>query len=588
MFGVLKKIYAFAGSRRRLLTRSMVIAFVGAVFSALQFTALMITLDKVVQDAVGNSLPGAGIMGSLWAVIAVMVVSTAGKAVCSYHSTNMETETGYFMVAEKRIHIGDRLRYIPMGYFNENSLGNITAVVTTTLGDVENNAARCLVMVIGGFLNTLALCLMLTAADWRLGLIAIGGIFCYLLVTELSQRAMVRTGPERQRAQERLVEAVLEYIQGMSVVKSYGLGKDNSQTVARTVEESCDRALALERSVVPWSGARQVTVRVFSVVIAAAALAFYGGGTLSLSRCLLMLIVSFMLYRELENAGNMSDNLQMLGASMDKANSIDDTPVMDIEGRELAPEHTDIRFEDVTFSYGDRRVLDHVSFTIPEKTTTAVVGPSGGGKTTLCNLIARFWDVEGGRITVGGHDVKEYKLDSLMKNISMVFQNVYLFNDTIENNIRFGRPDATHEEVVEAARRACCHDFIMALPEGYDTALGEGGGTLSGGEKQRISIARAILKDAPIIILDEATASVDPENEAELQAAIEELTHDRTIIMIAHRLKTVRNAEQILVLDGGRIVQRGTHRELMEQPGIYADFIGMRREAIGWKLRREP
>ncbi|MDO4312515.1 MAG: ABC transporter ATP-binding protein [Eubacteriales bacterium] len=574
MFGILKKIYAFAGSRRRLLVKSMLIAFLGAVFSAFQFGALMLTLDMVVS----------GVEGNVWLVVGIMLLSIIGKAICSYHSTNMETETGYFMVAEKRVHIGDRLRYIPMGYFNENSLGNITAVVTTTLGDVENNAARCLVMVIGGFLNTLALCLALTITDWRFGLLAIAGILCYLFVTEMAQRGMARTGPERQHAQEELVQAVLEYIQGMGVVKSYGLEKDNHQTVRKTVDASCERALALEHSVVPWSAARQLTVRVFSVLIALCGLIFFSAGTLPLSRCLLMLIVSFLLYQELESAGNMSDNLQMLGASIDKANSIDDTPVMDIEGQEIAPAHKDIRFEDVTFSYGGRKVLDGVSFTIPEKTTTAVVGPSGGGKTTLCNLIARFWDVDGGRITVGGHDVKEYKLDSLMKNISMVFQNVYLFNDTIENNIKFGKPEATHDQVVEAARRACCDEFIQALPDGYDTMLGEGGGTLSGGEKQRISIARAILKDAPVIILDEATASVDPENEAELQAAIDALTHDKTIIMIAHRLKTVRNANQILVLDGGKVVQRGTHEELMKTKGIYADFIGMRKEAVSWKL----
>ena len=574
MFSVLKKISDFAGTRRGLLKKSMAVAFLGAVFAALQFAALMLTLDILVG--------GADLR--IWPVIGVMVVSVVGRAACSYWSTNAETETGYFMVAEKRIHIGDRLRYIPMGYFNDNSLGNITAVVTTTLSDVENNAARCLVSVIGGFLNTLGLCLGLTVADWRLGLLAIAGILAYLGVTELAQRAMLKTGPARQHAQMNLVEAVLEYIQGMSVVKSYGLDKDSGQAVQRTVDESCDKALSLEKSVVPWMGLRQVVVRVFSVAIAVCALAFYSGGTLSLARCLLMLVASFMLYAELESAGNMADNLQMLGASMDKANSIDDTPVMDIDGAELTPADTSVEFQDVSFAYGDRTILDHVSLTVPSGSITAVVGPSGGGKTTLCNLIARFWDVQSGKITVGGYDVREYKLDSLMKNISMVFQSVYLFNDTVENNIKFGRPDATHEQVVAAARAACCHDFIMALPDGYDTVLGEGGGSLSGGEKQRISIARAMLKDAPIVILDEATASVDPENEAELQAAISALTRGKTLIMIAHRLNTVRNADQILVLSGGHIVQRGTPQELMAQGGLYADFVGVRQEALRWKL----
>lgn len=269
---------------------------------------------------------------------------------------------------------------------------------------------------------------------------------------------------------------------------------------------------------------------------------------------------------------------------MDKASSMDRTPIMDIEGEEITPKHSEISFKNVSFSYERRRILDDVTLTIPEKTTTAIVGPSGGGKTTLCNLIARFWDVDQGSISVGGHDVREYKLDSLMRNISMVFQEVYLFHDTIENNIRFGSPAATHEQVVAAAKKACCHEFIMELPQGYETVLGEGGETLSGGEKQRISIARAMLKDAPIILLDEATSSVDPENEDKLQAAIEALTHDKTIVMIAHRLKTVRRADQILVLKCGHIVQRGTHEELAVQPGVYADFIRQREEATGWRL----
>ena len=552
----------------------MLVAFLGAVFSAFQFAALMLTLDILVG----------GQPVSVWPVILIMIVSMAGRTVCSYRSVNAETETGYFMVAEKRVHIGDRLRYIPLGYFNENSLGNITAVVTTTLSDVENNAARCLVSVVGGFLNTLALCLGLIVVDWRLGLLAILGILAYLGVTELSQRAMLRTGPERQHAQMNLVEAVLEYIQGMSVVKAYGLDKDSSQTVQKTVDDSCQKALSLEKSIAPWMGIRQITVRIFAVGIAAAALVFYFSDALSLARCMLMLIASFMLYAELESAGNMADNLQMLGTSMEKAEEIDRTPVMDINGVDLTPEDASVEFKDVSFSYGGRPILEHVDFTVPSGSTTAVVGPSGGGKTTLCNLIARFWDVPEGEVFVGGYSVREYKLDSLMKNISMVFQNVYLFNDTVENNIRFGCPDADHEQVVEAAKAACCHEFITELPDGYDTVLGEGGGTLSGGEKQRISIARAILKDAPIVILDEATANVDPENESQLQSAIEALTKGKTLIMIAHRLKTVRHADQILVLDGGHIVQRGTHEELIHQQGLYAEFVGVRQEALGWKL----
>jgi len=291
-----------------------------------------------------------------------------------------------------------------------------------------------------------------------------------------------------------------------------------------------------------------------------------------------------MVYAQLESAGNYSALLRVLDLSMDKINKVFETPVMDINGKAISPEGCDIKGESVTFQYENRKVIDDVSFEIPEGSTTAIVGPSGGGKTTLCSLMTRFWDVDRGRITLGGADVREYTLDSLLSNFSMVFQHVYLFNDTIANNIRFGKPDASMEEVEAAAKKACCHDFISALPDGYDTVIGEGGATISGGEKQRISIARALLKDAPVIILDEATANVDPENEALLQEAIAELTHGKTIIMIAHRLKTVQSADQILVLDQGKIVQRGTHQELMKAGGLYADFISMRKRSIGWKL----
>ena len=576
MIRVIKKIFAFSGKRKGLLIRSIFISFIGAVFSALQFLALMVVLDALIAGEKQISI--------LWISLGIMLVSIIGKDITSYFSTNQQTETGYFMVADKRIHIGDRLRYIPMGYFNKNSLGNITAVVTTTLTDVENSAARCLVMILGGFLNTFALLLMLLGSDYRMGLIALAGLLLYLVATELSQKHSAAAGPARQHAQESLVEAVLEYLQGMSVVKAFGLQKDKHQSVKKAIEDSSKKALNVEYTIVPWMALQQFVVRVFSVLLVIAALLFYLDKSMTLSRCMLMLIASFMIYKELENAGNMSAMLQMMDASMDKANSVDETPVMDIDGANIRPADGSIVFDNVEFSYGEKKILDRVSFTIPANTTTAIVGPSGGGKTTLCSLISRFWDVEGGTITIGGHDVKEYKLDSLMKNISMVFQNVYLFQDTIENNIKFGKPDATHEEVVEAAKKACCHNFILILPDGYDTVVGEGGGTLSGGEKQRISIARAMLKDAPIILLDEATASVDPENEADLQRAIEALTHNKTIIMIAHRLKTVKHADQILVLNNGHIVQQGTHAELSLVPGLYKDFLHAREEAIGWRL----
>lgn len=576
MFHVFKKIAAFSGRYRGLMWKSILISFIGSLFSALQFYALFLVLQAVTS--------GSRDAKTAWTALAVMLLAIAGRFTASYFSNMEQTKVGYFMVSDKRIHIGDRLRYIPMGYFNQNSLGSITGVVTTTLGDVENSAARCMVSVLGGLLTSTALCLGMLVIDLRIGLIVLCGMAVYLLATEAAQRWVSKSWPKRQRAQENLVSAVMEYLQGMSVVKAFGLENDRDQTIRRAIDESCDKNLGVTRKYVPGDVLKGVVIRLAGVAILTGTLLLYLRGELPLVSCLLLLIASFMVYSDLESAGNMASVLQMMDASMDKANSVDDTPMMDTEGKDLTPRSHDIVFRNVDFSYGDRKVLDGISLTIPEKTTTAVVGPSGGGKTTLCSLISRFWDVDEGAVTIGGHDVREYKLDSLMKNIAMVFQSVYLFNDTIENNIKFGKPDATHEQVVAAAKAACCDGFISALPDGYGSMVGEGGCALSGGEKQRISIARAMLKNAPVVILDEATANVDPENEAELQKAIDALTHDKTIIIIAHRLKTVEHAEQILVLDQGKIVQRGTHRELAAQPGIYSEFLGARREAIGWKL----
>ena len=576
MIGTLKKIFAFAGGRKNLLKKSLFFSLLNGIFASFQFGALYFIVDALASD--DHSFT------SVWMSLGMMALSIAGRIFASFFSMNEQTIVGYGMVADKRISIGDRLRYIPMGYFNKNNIGTITGIVTTTLGDVESAAPVALVNMIGGFFNSVVLIVLLLFFNWQIGLVAIVGVLVYLLVTEAATRKSTSTAEKRQKAQRGLVEAILEYIQGMGVVKSFGFEKDSSKSISAAIKESNKGNLKLVYAVAPYIAIQQLVVRVFSAILLVLTLYLYTAGAFSLVYGVLFVILSFMVFNSLESAGSQITMLQMLASSIDTANSVDDTPVMDEKGKDITLKNTDITFDSVDFSYSTRQILDHVSLSIPEKTTTAIVGPSGAGKTTMCNLIARFWDVNAGKITIGGIDVRDFKLDSLMKNISMVFQSVYLFADTIENNIKFGCPDATHEQVVEAAKKACCHDFICALPDGYDTVIGEGGGTLSGGEKQRISIARAMLKNAPIIILDEATSSVDPENEDELQRAIEALTHDKTIIMIAHRLKTVRNADQILVLDNAHIVQRGTHAELIQQKGLYADFVSARQEAIGWKL----
>ena len=576
MIKTLSKIYQFSGKMQETMKKAILFSVLHSLFDMMSFGALAMVFSGL-TDGFTTSM--------IWMIFGITLASMLLKIYCSYISDFGKVQIGYFMCAEKRIHIGDRMKYMPMGYFNDHNLGNLTSVVTTTMGDIENNASMVLTNILGGYIHAAIITIVMLCIDWRIGLTILCGILLFTWCIGRLQKKSETVSPQRQQAQEALVSNVLEYVQGMLIVKSFNLGQSSNSKMRQAILDSKDKNLKLERTFVPYNMLQQIILYGTSILVIVEGLYFYLNGTMALSICLLMTVASFMLFSQLQSAGNTSSLLRLLDVSIDKVNEIDNTPVMDEHGKPINPPNYNIVFDDVSFSYGEHRILDHVSLSIPEKTVTAIVGPSGAGKSTLCNLIARFWDVDDGKITIGGIDVRDYTLDSLLTNISEVFQKVYLFADTIENNIKFGNPAASHNEVVKAAQKACCHDFIMSLPDGYDTVIGEGGATLSGGEKQRISIARAILKDAPIIILDEATSSVDPENENLLMGAISELTKNKTVIMIAHRLKTVRNADQIFVLSGGHIVQTGKHEDLIRQPGIYADFIGIRKKAIGWKLK---
>ena len=471
-----------------------------------------------------------------------------------------------------------------MGYFDEANTGNIVGTLTTVLGDVENTAPVVLINIMGGFLNAFVFTLITLIWDWRIGLIVIVGTLIYLWVTSAMEKKTAHLAPKRQEAQAELVEAVLEQIKGMSIIKSFNLTGKGDKKVHAAIRRNKKTNLAIEKMFTPYNMAQDFVLKLFSILIIVVAIYLYVQGTMLPENALMSVILSFMIFAQIDSAGSSMAVLRVVSSSIDQVENLKQMPVMDIHGEDIRPKKASIKVANIDFSYGSKEILHDVSFTVPAKTTTAIVGPSGSGKTTVCNLIARFWDVNAGSIKIGGHDIRDYTLTSLMDQISMVFQSVYLFQDTIENNIKFGNMNATHEEVVQAAQKAACHDFIMSLPEGYKTVIGEGGASLSGGEKQRISIARAILKDAPIIIFDEATASVDPENEDKLQQAMNSLMKDKTIIMIAHRLKTVENADQILVIDEGKVVASGTHNELAAKDGIYSRFLQARKTAESWKI----
>ena len=576
MVDIIRKFFRFSGEvNGRRFRLSIVLGLVQAVFEALKIPAIAVMIRALIRGSVTGS--------DIWLAFGIMVVSLAGAGLIKAKSTMLQTEGGYDTCALKRIEIAEHMRYLPMGYFNENSLGQITSVTTNVMENLENVATRVVMLVCEGLLTTAVITVMLALFDIRIAAVLLCGLLLFMLANNGLQKAAGTMAGKKIDADEKLVEKVMEYLQGMAEVKAYHLTGTKSRELNDAIAVNADTNTAMEMLLVPRMAVQSFIAKATGVAMIFFSCLFHVQGSMDLLTAVVMVISAFIVYTSLETAGNYSALLRVVDMSVDRAQEILDLPQMDISGEEFVPAKRDIAADDIEFSYDTRKIIDGITLDIPENTTTAIVGPSGGGKTTLVNLLARFWDVDEGKVTLGAKDVRDYDMDSLMSNFSFVFQNVYLFNDTVANNIRFGEPDAPMEKVIEAAKKACCHDFISALPDGYDTVIGEGGASLSGGERQRISIARAIMKDSPVIFLDEATANVDPENEVDLMKAIDELTREKTVIMIAHRLKTVENADQILVVDRGRIVQKGTHGELMKEEGIYRHFIGERRQAASWK-----
>ena len=576
MLSVLKMYFQFGDTYRDKLLKGLLFTLLTCMFEGLQITALWIVFSALTANTLSSQ--------TALIALGVMLVSIAGTFVCSHFKSENFCDANFSMAGRKRTEVGDTLRHLPMGYFNENSLGEVTSVMTNQLDVMQNLGGLLYMTIVGGLAFSCIIVIFLLFLDIRLGIICALTLVLFCASMELLQRYVRTTASKLTEANTKLVGAVLEYVRGISVVRAFSLVDDAEGKFSQTVDDCRDQALALEFKALRFSILQMVVSKATSVAMCLIAVGLWLSGSLDTAICLTVVVMSFMMFSRLEAAGRFSAILRNIELAMEQTNALLATPPMDEGAGVEKADAFDIEVSDVTFGYDDRCVLDGVSLSIPAGSSCAIVGPSGSGKTTLVRLIERFWDVDSGTVTLGGRDVRDYKVDSLLQNFSTVFQGVFLFDDTIENNIKFGSPEATHDQVVDAARRACCEEFIQALPNGYDTRLGESGSSLSGGERQRLSIARAILKDAPIVVLDEATANVDPENELELQHAISELTKSKTVIMIAHRLKTVRNADQILVLDKGRIVQRGTHESLMAEGGLYADFVNMREKTVGWKI----
>lgn len=576
MINTFKKLWKFAEREQGMIRSSVIWSFLGAIFNVFQFMAIYLVIAAIIKQEI------------TWQTIgmcsAFLLLSLLGIILSKKNSMLKQTHAGYFTAANKRIAMGEKIKKVPMGFFNDFSLGNLTAIATTKLDSLETWVPTLFIMVFGGLLVTVVFILSLFMLHWKIALIAIAGSLIFLAVAALMQQRSKKSSDRVSVVQNDLTKEVLATLQGMQIIKSYNLGGQNNNKLDQSFEETKKSTLSLEKAVTPYTVLLKIIIAITISVMIATALSCYFSGELSLDYTIMTLVASFVIFNSLLASGSAMAMLRTIDNAMDSydyVNQMQDMPEGHIND---ALQQHDIEFKNVSFAYGEKPILNNVSCYIPERSMTAIVGPSGSGKTTFCNLISRFWDVNSGEIRLGGKNIKDYSLENLMNQISMVFQDVYLFADTIENNIKFGCPNATRDDVIAAAKKAQCHDFISALPDGYQSMIGDGGTSLSGGEKQRISIARAMLKDAPIIIFDEATANVDPENEDKLKAAIEALTQNKTVIMIAHRLKTIRNANRILVLNKAGIEQCGTHDELMLQGGLYRALIESRSKAESWRF----
>lgn len=577
---MISRILNLSGKYKKRIKSAFIFSILEAILSKMPIVYAFVILSKFYDESIKAS-------DCLWVGIA-MIITLALQIFLHHMSDRLQSGAGYLLFADKRMELGEHLRRLPMGYFTEGNIGKISSVLATDMLFIEENVMTRLANIMSYIFSASVLILFMFSLNASLGLIAlVTTVIAWFTASKMNQISASEASI-RQEQSEDLTEAVLSFLEGIAVIKSYNLLGKKSKELSDNFRKSRDKNIVFEESIAPWMLGLSSIYAVGITGIFAASITLYMKEGLSLPYLLGVLLFAFELFNPIKALFQESASLTIMNSCLDRMEEVLNEPELYQNGqaklKSMNKSKEEIRFEQVSFSYGEKEVLQDINFSLSKNSMTALVGASGSGKSTVANLVARFWDIEKGHIYLQGVDTRELPLEILMNQISMVFQKVYLFEDTIYNNILMGRSDATKEEVYEAAKKARCYDFVMELPEGFQTLVGEGGTTLSGGEKQRISIARSILKDAPIIILDEATASVDSDNESYIQEAISELVRGKTLLVIAHRLHTIRNANQILVMEEGRIAEMGTHSQLMENNGIYASFVNKLNRKENWSL----
>ncbi|MDR1772871.1 MAG: ABC transporter ATP-binding protein/permease [Hungatella sp.] len=575
MIKLLRRVLKMSGNRKPRILWGFAFGFMDGIFNVFPLIAIFY--------AVNSSISGSEVA----VTTGILLIGLMGRILFHYLLSRFQSSAGFEMVAENRLKIGNLLRQAPMSFFDTHKQGDLTACVTTDLGFIEMYVMFILDKVVNGFLMTAITAAFLFAFDWRIGLAAVVVLLPSVIVFAVLQKKGKELGPLRQNTQAELGAAVIEYAQGIMTAKAYGMKSRQAKRISDAFHNSNVHSFQVERGFVKWVSIFQVNVKLAGCAIALVSSLAALSGSLESSAYLMLLVASLTMFAGLEQCASQTPMLRIMEASLDRVEEITNAG-LEGDPKKTAgaiPDRFDITFDHVTFGYGKEPVLKDLSFHVPEHTSVALVGPSGSGKSTITKLIPRFYDVSQGKIQIGGIDIRDMSLDQILSYVSMVFQKVYLFGDTIASNIRFGKQDASMEELIEAAKKACCYDFIMEMENGFDTVIGEGGNTLSGGQKQRISIARAILKDAPIILLDEATSSIDPENEALIQQAINHLIKDKTVVIIAHNLSAVQTADQILVLNHGQLAESGKHDTLRLKHGLYKDLWDISQEVILWQTK---